>query len=43
MQDHAELLAPIRQFLRCETPDSWVKKASEPESLPILLKESSIM
>ncbi|MDN0012209.1 tRNA isopentenyl-2-thiomethyl-A-37 hydroxylase MiaE [Providencia stuartii] len=39
MQDHAELLAPIRQFLRCETPDSWVKKASEPESLPILLKD----
>lgn len=39
MQDHAELLAPIRQFLHCETPDSWVEKASKPENLPILLKD----
>lgn len=39
MQEYTELLAPIRQFLHCETPESWVTKASEPESLPILLKD----
>ncbi|ENU1228131.1 MULTISPECIES: tRNA isopentenyl-2-thiomethyl-A-37 hydroxylase MiaE [Providencia] len=39
MDEYAQLLAPIRQFLQCETPDAWVKKASLPENLPIILKD----
>ncbi|MGJ3354623.1 tRNA isopentenyl-2-thiomethyl-A-37 hydroxylase MiaE [Providencia sp. Je.9.19] len=39
MDEYAELLAPIRHFLHCETPDSWVFKASRPENLPIILKD----
>ncbi len=39
MDEYAELLAPIRQFLQCESPDSWIHKASLPESLPIILKD----
>ena len=31
------LLAPIKSFLQCETPDSWIEKAIRPENLPILL------
>ncbi|MCE9678237.1 tRNA isopentenyl-2-thiomethyl-A-37 hydroxylase MiaE [Shewanella sp. AS1] len=31
------LLAPIQQFLACETPDEWVAKACEPELLNTLL------
>ncbi|MDC9596752.1 tRNA isopentenyl-2-thiomethyl-A-37 hydroxylase MiaE [Xenorhabdus anantnagensis] len=33
------LLAPIYQFLQCETPDQWVEKARQPENLPILLRD----
>jgi tRNA 2-(methylsulfanyl)-N6-isopentenyladenosine37 hydroxylase len=32
-----ELLAPIRSFLKCETPKSWLDQAVEKENLPILL------
>lgn len=32
-----DLLAPIHTFLQAETPDSWVQKAKQPESLNILL------
>ncbi len=32
-----ELLAPIKQFLQCETPDEWVAFATRKENLPILL------
>ncbi len=39
MDEYAELLAPISQFLQCETPDAWIHKASLPESLPIILKD----
>ncbi|MDF4405620.1 tRNA isopentenyl-2-thiomethyl-A-37 hydroxylase MiaE, partial [Vibrio parahaemolyticus] len=39
MDEYAVLLAPIRQFLQCETPDEWVQKASQPENLPIILKD----
>ncbi|MBD2809996.1 tRNA-(ms[2]io[6]A)-hydroxylase [Xenorhabdus sp. Vera] len=35
----SSLLAPIYQFLQCETPDQWVKKARQPESLPVLLRD----
>lgn len=31
------LLAPIRQFLQCETPDEWIAEATEPEQLSALL------
>ncbi len=34
-----ELLAPIYQFLKCETPDSWIEKAKQPEHLPLLLTD----
>ncbi len=33
------LLAPIYQFLQCETPDLWVEKARQPENLPVLLRD----
>ncbi|MBD2781913.1 tRNA isopentenyl-2-thiomethyl-A-37 hydroxylase MiaE [Xenorhabdus szentirmaii] len=33
------LLAPIYQFLQCETPDQWVEKARLPENLPVLLRD----
>lgn len=39
MNEYQQLLAPIRQFLQCETPDAWVQKACLPESLPIILKD----
>jgi len=32
-----QLLEPILKFLQCETPDSWLERAKQPESLPILL------
>lgn len=31
------LLAPIQQFLHCDTPDAWVEKAKQPENLNTLL------
>ena len=31
------LLAPIHEFLGCETPDAWIEKARLPEHLPALL------
>lgn len=35
----SELLAPIHQFLRCQTPDAWLDKAAQPEMLPVLLTD----
>lgn len=32
-----ELLAPIKSFLQCETPQQWIDKAIKPENLPIIL------
>ncbi|PQJ67307.1 tRNA isopentenyl-2-thiomethyl-A-37 hydroxylase MiaE [Photobacterium angustum] len=32
-----ELLQPIKQFLQCETPDSWIEEARKPENLTALL------
>ncbi len=34
---YSELLAPIKSFLHCETPDAWVTVAKQPEMLPMLL------
>jgi len=31
------LLAPIRQFLHCETPHAWVEQAIKPDNLEIVL------
>ncbi len=36
------LLAPIQQFLQCETPDAWIEKAIQPESLNTLLIDHMI-
>lgn len=36
------LLAPIHNFLQCETPDLWLQKAAEPESLVMLLTDHMI-
>ncbi|WP_318506237.1 tRNA isopentenyl-2-thiomethyl-A-37 hydroxylase MiaE [Photobacterium leiognathi] len=32
-----ELLTPIKQFLQCETPESWIEEARKPENLTALL------
>ncbi len=32
-----QLLAPIKQFLKCETPKEWVDEAIKPENLNVLL------
>jgi len=32
-----KLLAPIQQFLQCETPSEWVNQAIKRENLPVLL------
>lgn len=34
---YTELLTPIKSFLYCETPDSWVEKAIQPENFSMLL------
>lgn len=39
---YSELLAPINAFLKCETPEAWVKEAAKPENLPIVLTDHLI-
>ncbi|PHM54067.1 tRNA hydroxylase [Xenorhabdus hominickii] len=39
MNFDTNLLSPIYQFLQCETPEQWVKKARQPENLPVLLRD----
>ena len=34
---YTELLTPIKSFLQCETPDSWVEQAIQPENFSMLL------
>ena len=34
---YSELLAPIKAFLKCETPQAWIDKAIKPENLDIIL------
>ncbi|RUO78105.1 tRNA-(ms[2]io[6]A)-hydroxylase [Idiomarina seosinensis] len=36
------LLTPINGFLHCTTPDSWLQRAKQPESLPILLRDHMV-
>lgn len=35
----ATLLQPIKQFLQCETPQSWIDEAAKPENLSVLLAD----
>lgn len=39
---YTELLAPIRSFLQCETPDEWVLEAKKAENLSVLLLDHLI-
>ncbi|PMH46781.1 tRNA hydroxylase [Vibrio sp. 10N.286.49.B3] len=34
-----KLLAPIHAFLQCETPDSWIEKACQPNNLATILRD----
>lgn len=34
-----ELLAPVEEFLACQTPQAWLDEAAKPENLPLLLRE----
>ncbi|CAM4129955.1 tRNA isopentenyl-2-thiomethyl-A-37 hydroxylase MiaE [Pseudoalteromonas ostreae] len=34
---HSQLLEPIKQFLRCETPLGWIDEATKKENLAIIL------
>jgi tRNA-(ms[2]io[6]A)-hydroxylase len=34
---YSTLLAPILNFLQCETPDSWINEAKKTENLPVIL------
>lgn len=38
----AELLAPINNFLKCPTPQSWIDEAIKPENLSVLLTDHLI-
>jgi tRNA-(ms[2]io[6]A)-hydroxylase len=38
----SELLAPINNFLKCSTPQSWVDEAIKPENLSVLLTDHLI-
>ena len=37
-----QLLAPIKAFLQCDTPDEWITEAKKPENLKILLVDHLI-
>ncbi|WP_440055693.1 tRNA isopentenyl-2-thiomethyl-A-37 hydroxylase MiaE [Pseudoalteromonas sp. T1lg65] len=37
LEKYTDLLAPIYQFLACETPESWITEATRAERLPLLL------
>lgn len=36
------LLQPINEFLKCDTPQSWLEEAINPENLPVLLTDHLI-
>ncbi|MAD14483.1 MAG: hypothetical protein CL579_00130 [Alteromonadaceae bacterium] len=36
------LLAPIKAFLKCDTPDEWVTAAVKKENLAVLLTDHLI-
>ncbi|WP_371188804.1 tRNA isopentenyl-2-thiomethyl-A-37 hydroxylase MiaE [Thalassotalea maritima] len=37
-----DLLAPIKQFLQCDTPDAWIKEAQKPQNLQVLLTDHMV-
>ena len=37
MSIDARLLDPVKAFLPCETPDSWVREALQPQHMATLL------
>jgi len=37
-----QLLAPIKAFLQCDTPDEWITEAKKPENLKVLLVDHLI-
>lgn len=39
LANYQELLMPVRQFLRCDTPSAWLAVAKEPEYLALLLTD----
>ena len=39
---HQELLTPIRTFLKCETPESWLNEAIKPINLATLMTDHLI-
>lgn len=39
---YSNLLAPIKSFLKCETPEAWVKEAIKPENFSMLLLDHLI-
>ncbi len=41
-ENYDELLAPIKSFLQCDTPDSWIELAKCPENLSVLLTDHLI-
>lgn len=40
--NYPEILSPALNFLHCQTPDTWIAKAREPENLPLLLTDHLI-
>lgn len=40
--NYPQLLAPVRTFLHCHTPQCWIDKARAPENLPLLLTDHMI-
>lgn len=36
---YEQLLAPIHNFLKCSTPDSWIEEARKPENLSVILRD----
>lgn len=42
MINDPDLLAPVRQFLQCSTPQAWLDEASKPHNLPLLLTDHMV-
>lgn len=42
VHEYQTLLAPIQQFLRCDTPSSWLAEAQQPQRLAVLLTDHLI-
>ncbi|NMP17336.1 tRNA isopentenyl-2-thiomethyl-A-37 hydroxylase MiaE [Thalassotalea sp. Y01] len=39
---YEQLLAPIKEFLQCETPEPWIEQAKKPENLQVLLTDHMV-